>query len=57
MPERLAVDANEHPVMESPLLPTPLHIRLARYISNILAPASVSLPFVLLVAFYRAQFV
>src|SRR5260221_14088203 len=54
MPEHLAVDANEHPVIESPL-PTPLHIRLARYISNILAPASVSLPFVLLVAFYHAQ--
>jgi hypothetical protein len=54
MPEHLAVDANEHPVIESPLS-TPLHIRLARYISNILAPASVSLPFVLLVAFYHAK--
>lgn len=54
MPEHLAVDANEHPVIESPL-PTSLHIRLARFISNILAPASVSLPFVLLVAFYHAK--
>src|SRR5260221_12863647 len=54
MPEHLAVDANEHTMIETPL-PTPLHIRLARYISNILAPASVSLPFVLLVAFYHAQ--
>src|SRR5258708_39615949 len=54
MAGRLAVDGMEHSAIELPL-PIPLHIRLARYISNILAPASGSLAFVLLVAFYHAQ--
>jgi membrane-associated phospholipid phosphatase len=33
----------------------PRHIRFARYVSNILAPATVSVPLILLVAFYRAS--
>ncbi len=32
----------------------PLRLRVARYVSNILAPASISLPLVLVVALYRA---
>lgn len=39
-----------------PLAPArPLHIRCARHISNILSPASISLPMILLVAFYQAH--
>ncbi len=33
----------------------PLHTRIARYVSNILAPATISLPLVLLLAFYHAH--
>ena len=54
MQEHLAVDAEEHIIIEAPG-PKPLHIRIARYVSNILAPATISLPFVLLVAFYQAR--
>lgn len=40
---------------DEPLEPVkPRHVRLARYISNILAPAPISLPMILLVSFYRA---
>lgn len=54
MPERLAVDAEEHTIIEAPG-PKPRHIRIAHLVSNILAPATISLPFVFLVAFYHAQ--
>ncbi len=54
MPEHLAVDAEEHTIIEVPG-PKPRHIRIAHYISNILAPVTISLPFVFLVAFYHAQ--
>jgi membrane-associated phospholipid phosphatase len=54
MPEHLAVDANEHPVIETSS-PKPLRIRFARLVSNILAPVTISIPSVLLVAFYDAQ--
>ena len=54
MPEHLAVDANEHPVIETSS-PKPLRIRFARLVSNILAPVTISIPTVLLVAFYDAQ--
>ncbi len=54
MQEHLAVDAEEHTIIEAPE-PKPLHIRVARHVSNILAPATISLPFILLVAFYQAQ--
>ncbi len=33
----------------------PRHVRIARHVSNILAPASISVPLVLLVAFYKAS--
>ena len=54
MPKHLAVDANEHPVIETSS-PKPLRIRFARLVSNILAPVTISIPGVLLVAFYDAQ--
>ncbi len=54
MQEPLAVDAEEHTIIEAHG-PKPWHIRIARHVSNILAPATISLPFVLLVAFYQAR--
>ena len=54
MPKHLTVDANEHPVIETSS-PKPLRIRFARLVSNILAPVTISIPGVLLVAFYDAQ--
>ena len=53
MPKHLAVDANEHPVIETSS-PKPLRIRFARLVSNILAPVTISIPAVLLVAFYES---
>jgi membrane-associated phospholipid phosphatase len=54
MQEHLAVDAEEHTIIEAPG-PKPWHIRVARHVSNFLAPATISLPFVFLVAFYQAR--
>jgi membrane-associated phospholipid phosphatase len=54
MQEHLAFDAEERIVVEAPG-PKPVHIRIARHVSNILAPATISLPFVFLVAFYQAR--
>lgn len=54
MREHLAVDAEEHPIKEPPGR-KPWQIRFARHVSNILAPATISLPFVFLVAFYHAR--
>ena len=53
MQEHLAVDADEHIIIEPE--PKPLHVRMARHVSNILSPASISLPFIVLVALYRAS--
>ena len=33
----------------------PRHVRIARHVSNILAPATISVPMILLVAFYKAS--
>lgn len=33
----------------------PRHVRVARHVSNILSPATISVPMILLVAFYRAS--
>lgn len=33
----------------------PRHVRLARHVSNILAPATISVPMIVLVAFYKAS--
>jgi len=54
MQEHLAFDAEEHIIVEAPG-PKPVHIRIARHVSNILAPTTISLPFVFLVAFYQAR--
>jgi membrane-associated phospholipid phosphatase len=54
MQEHLAFDAEEHIIVEASG-PKPVHIRIARHVSNILAPTTISLPFVFLVAFYQAR--
>lgn len=58
MQDHLAVDANE-PTLEQVIVETtiqkPRHLRFARHVSNILGPPAISLPFVLLVALYRAS--
>jgi membrane-associated phospholipid phosphatase len=53
MQDHLAVDAEEHVIVEPKS--KPVHVRIARLVSNILAPASISLPFIVLVALYHAQ--
>jgi hypothetical protein len=54
MQEQLTEDAGEQTIFETPGENTK-RIRIARHVSNILAPATISLPFILLVAFYQAQ--
>jgi membrane-associated phospholipid phosphatase len=55
MQDPLAVDADagEHVIVEPEV--KPVHVRVARYISNILAPVCVSLPLIVLVALYHAR--
>lgn len=54
MSDHTIVDANEHPLVEAPVI-KPSRVRFARLISNILAPSTISLPLVLLVSLYHAQ--
>jgi membrane-associated phospholipid phosphatase len=54
MQEQLTDGADEQTIIEAPGENTK-RIRIARHVSNILAPATISLPFILLVAFYHAQ--
>ena len=54
MQEQITDDADEQTIIEAPGENTK-RIRIARHVSNILAPATISLPFILLVAFYQAQ--
>src|SRR2546426_4040099 len=54
MRDHLAADANESTVIKRPI-PKPTRIRVARFVSNILAPTTISVPFVLLVALYHAR--
>ena len=54
MPEHLAVDANKHPVIEKSSSKSTRR-RFARQVSNLLAPVTISIPGVLLVALYGAQ--
>jgi membrane-associated phospholipid phosphatase len=54
MQEQITDDAGEQTIIETPGENTK-RIRIARHVSNILAPATISLPFILLVAFYQAQ--
>jgi membrane-associated phospholipid phosphatase len=53
MQDHLAVDADEHVIVEPKSKPA--YVRVARLVSNILAPATVSLPLIVLVALYHAQ--
>ncbi|GAC1561804.1 MAG: hypothetical protein PVS3B3_28710 [Ktedonobacteraceae bacterium] len=62
MPEYLAFDEDMQRAptpIPSPrstsITPQPMHVRIARYVSNILSPLAVSLPFVFFVALYHAQ--
>lgn len=52
--EHIIIDASEHPIVEVPVS-KPLRVRCARYVSNILAPSTISLPFVLLVSLYHSH--
>jgi hypothetical protein len=54
MQEQITDDADEQTIIETTEENTK-RIRIARHVSNILAPATISLPFMLLVAFYQAQ--
>jgi len=54
MQEQLTDGADEQTIIEAPGTNT-RRMRIARYVSNILAPATISLPFILLVAFYQTQ--
>ncbi len=53
MQDHFAVDASEHVVVEPKV--KPVHVRVARHISNILAPAPISLPFIVLIALYHTR--
>jgi membrane-associated phospholipid phosphatase len=51
-----ANDANEHSLMNIPAPePRSLRLRIARQVSNILAPVTISIPLVILVAIYDSQ--
>ncbi len=59
MSDDLALDESTQstPTPPSPqlLTPKPMRVRVAHYVSNILSPVAVSLPFVFFVALYHAQ--
>ncbi len=59
MSDDLALDEHIHsPVPSQTSLsktPQPTRVRIARYVSNILSPLAVSLPFIFFVALYHAQ--
>src|SRR5258708_20463621 len=55
MQDHLAVNTDEEQTIIEAPEPKALRVRLARYVSNILAPATISLPAVLLVAFYHSR--
>ncbi len=54
MQEQLTDGADKQSMIEMPGENTK-RLRIARYVSNILAPATISLPFIVLVAFYQAN--
>ncbi len=54
MQEQLTDGTNEQTIIEARGENTK-RIRIARQVSNILAPATISLPFIVLVAFYQSQ--
>lgn len=54
MPDRIALNEDEEALIV-PSPSKPLREQIARYVSNILSPISVSIPFTFLVALYHAQ--
>ena len=54
MQEQLTDGADERTILETPAENTK-RVRIAHHVSIILAPATISLPFILLVAFYQDQ--
>jgi len=52
-PDPIALNESES-LVATPILSKPLHVRIARHISNLLSPMAVSLPFIFLVALYHA---
>lgn len=51
-----AEQLEEAPDLVTPLaIKKPRHVRVARHVSNILSPAAISVPLILLVAFYQAR--
>jgi membrane-associated phospholipid phosphatase len=54
MQKQLTDGAGAHTIKETRGVNTK-RIRIARHVSNMLAPATISLPFILLVAFYKAS--
>lgn len=66
MTDPLAIDTDKPALDEAEVLTAasasiaaitrkPRHVRIARHVSNILAPATISVPMILLVAFYKAS--
>jgi membrane-associated phospholipid phosphatase len=53
MQDHLAANANEQLIIDP--APRTARVRIARLISNLLAPSTISLPFILLVALYHAR--
>ncbi len=53
MQDHLAVNADEQLILEPQ--PKPAQVRFARLVSNILAPSTISVPFIALVALYHAS--
>ncbi len=52
MSEHLALDESEQSL---PIVAKPVHVRVARHVSNILSPAAISVPFVMAVALYHTR--
>lgn len=55
MTDDLALDESTQSAFRPPPVQSSTRIRIARYLSNILSPVAISLPFVFLIAFYHAQ--
>jgi membrane-associated phospholipid phosphatase len=56
MSKHVAADANDHPLVNIPAPePRTIRLRIARQVSNILAPVTLSVPLVMFVAIYDAR--
>jgi membrane-associated phospholipid phosphatase len=54
MPDQIVLNEDEEALI-MPSTSKPLRVQIARYVSNILSPITVSIPFIFLVALYHAQ--